>query len=87
MTPITYRTVEVDDVKIFYREAGPPDAPARLLLHCFPSDSDMFRDPASGLSLSTRGARLARIWSVGHAVPQASANFKNASVNFDKHEG
>ena len=87
MAPISFHTVKVDDGKIFYREAGPPDAPALLLLHGFPSDSDMFRNPASGRSLSTRGARLARIWSVGHAVPQASANFKNASVNFDKHEG
>ena len=44
MPPITYRTGEVDDVKIFYREAGPPDAPALLLLHGFPSASHMFRD-------------------------------------------
>src|SRR5690242_16102086 len=44
MPAITYRTVEVDDVKIFYREAGPPDAPVLLLLHGFPSGSHMFRD-------------------------------------------
>jgi pimeloyl-ACP methyl ester carboxylesterase len=44
MSPITYRTVQVDDVKIFYREAGQPDAPALLLLHGFPSASHMFRD-------------------------------------------
>jgi pimeloyl-ACP methyl ester carboxylesterase len=44
MPQITYRTVEVDDVKIFYREAGPPNAPALLLLHGFPSASHMFRD-------------------------------------------
>jgi pimeloyl-ACP methyl ester carboxylesterase len=44
MPPITYRTVEVDDVKIFCREAGAPDAPALLLLHGFPSASHMFRD-------------------------------------------
>jgi pimeloyl-ACP methyl ester carboxylesterase len=43
MPPITYRTVE-DDVNIFYREAGPQDAPALLLLHGFPSASHMFRD-------------------------------------------
>src|ERR1700751_3201973 len=44
MPPITYRMVDVDDVKIFYREAGPPDAPTLLLLHGFPSASHMFRD-------------------------------------------
>src|SRR5215472_10211367 len=44
MSPITYRTVQVDDVKIFYREAGPADAPPLLLLHGFPSASHMFRD-------------------------------------------
>lgn len=40
----TYRTVAVDGVDIFYREAGPKDAPILLLLHGFPSSSRMF-DP------------------------------------------
>ena len=44
MPPITYRTVEVDGLKIFYREAGPADAPTLLLLHGFPSAGHMFRD-------------------------------------------
>ena len=39
-----YRTRQVDDVEIFYREAGPADAPVILLLHGFPSASHMFRD-------------------------------------------
>ena len=39
-----YRTVDVDGVGIFYREAGPANAPAILLLHGFPSSSHMFRD-------------------------------------------
>lgn len=38
----TYRTVEVDGLRIFYREAGPKDAPTLLLLHGFPSSSAMF---------------------------------------------
>ena len=42
--PTTYRHVEVDGVRIFYREAGPSDAPHVLLLHGFPSSSHMFRD-------------------------------------------
>jgi pimeloyl-ACP methyl ester carboxylesterase len=41
---VTYRTVSVKGVKIFYREAGPADAPTLLLLHGFPSSGHMFRD-------------------------------------------
>ena len=44
MQRVTYRKVEVDGVKIFYREAGPRDAPVLLLLHGFPTSSHMFRD-------------------------------------------
>jgi pimeloyl-ACP methyl ester carboxylesterase len=39
-----YRTAVVDGHKIFYREAGPAQAPAVLLLHGFPSSSHMFRN-------------------------------------------
>jgi pimeloyl-ACP methyl ester carboxylesterase len=39
-----YRTNEVDGIKIFYREAGPKDGPAVLLLHGFPASSHMFRN-------------------------------------------
>ena len=38
----TYRTVKVDGLSIFYREAGPKDAPTILLLHGLPSSSRMF---------------------------------------------
>jgi pimeloyl-ACP methyl ester carboxylesterase len=41
---IEYRTAEVAGLKIFYREAGPTDAPTILLLHGFPTSSHMFRD-------------------------------------------
>jgi pimeloyl-ACP methyl ester carboxylesterase len=44
MTAIKYRTADVDGLKVFYREAGAPDAPALLLLHGFPSAGHMFRD-------------------------------------------
>ena len=37
-----YRTVKVDGLNIFYREAGPKDAPVLLLLHGLPSSSRMF---------------------------------------------
>ncbi len=38
----TYRMVKVDGLNIFYREAGPKDAPTILLLHGLPSLSRMF---------------------------------------------
>ena len=39
-----FNTVDVDGLKVFYRSAGDPSAPAVLLLHGFPSASHMFRD-------------------------------------------
>jgi pimeloyl-ACP methyl ester carboxylesterase len=39
---VYYRTATVDGLKIFYREAGPANAPVILLLHGFPSSSRMF---------------------------------------------
>jgi pimeloyl-ACP methyl ester carboxylesterase len=39
-----HRTSSVDGIKIFYREAGPKDAPVVLLLHGFPTSSHMFRN-------------------------------------------
>jgi pimeloyl-ACP methyl ester carboxylesterase len=39
-----YRTTDVEGVAIFYREAGPPDAPTIVLLHGFPTSSHMFRN-------------------------------------------
>jgi pimeloyl-ACP methyl ester carboxylesterase/quercetin dioxygenase-like cupin family protein len=45
ITPtVFYRTLNVDGLEIFYREAGPRDAPTVLLLHGFPSSSHMFRN-------------------------------------------
>jgi pimeloyl-ACP methyl ester carboxylesterase len=41
---VRYRTQNVGDVVVFYREAGPPDAPIILLLHGFPTAGHMFRD-------------------------------------------
>jgi pimeloyl-ACP methyl ester carboxylesterase len=44
MSLINYRTVTVDGLDVFYREAGPSEAPNLLLLHGFPTASHMFRD-------------------------------------------
>jgi hypothetical protein len=40
---VFYRTVKVDGLSIFYREAGPKSAPVILLLHGLPSSSRMFQ--------------------------------------------
>jgi pimeloyl-ACP methyl ester carboxylesterase len=45
VTPtVFYRTLNVEGLEIFYREAGARDAPSVLLLHGFPSSSHMFRN-------------------------------------------
>ena len=49
-SPVSYRTVEVDGLSIFYREAGRKDAPTILLLHGLPSSSRMFEPLFSRLS-------------------------------------
>src|SRR5262245_36717968 len=48
--PTLYRTVQIDGLSIFYREAGPKDAPTILLLHGLPSSSRMFEPLLSRLS-------------------------------------
>ena len=45
-----YRTIEIDGLTIFYREAGPKDAPTLLLLHGLPSSSRMFEPLFARLS-------------------------------------
>jgi pimeloyl-ACP methyl ester carboxylesterase len=41
---VALRTIEADGVRVFYREAGPADAPVLLLLHGYPTSSFMFRE-------------------------------------------
>ena len=41
---VHYRKESIEGVNVFYREAGPRDAPAVVLLHGFPSSSNMFRN-------------------------------------------
>ncbi|ODA28249.1 alpha/beta fold hydrolase [Planctopirus hydrillae] len=41
---VLHKTVKVGDLDIFYREAGAKDAPTILLLHGFPTSSQMFRN-------------------------------------------
>jgi len=44
VTQVHYQVVNIDGVDVFYREAGPKDAPVVLLLHGFPTSSQMFRE-------------------------------------------
>ncbi len=44
MTGPIYRSVTVDGLDVFYREAGNAASPSLLLLHGFPTSSHMFRD-------------------------------------------
>jgi pimeloyl-ACP methyl ester carboxylesterase len=43
-TRVMHKTVTVNGLDVFYREAGPKGAPAILLLHGFPTSSQMFRN-------------------------------------------
>jgi pimeloyl-ACP methyl ester carboxylesterase len=53
-TKVHYNTTRIDGVDVFYREAGPKDAPVLLLLHGFPTSSNMFRNLIPRLASSFR---------------------------------
>ena len=69
---VHHKTVKVGELDIFYREAGPKDAPAILLLQGFPTSSQMFRNLIPALADRYRvvapdyvqdyGARSATAW-------------------------
>ena len=48
--PTFYRSVQLEDLSIFYREAGPKDATTLLLLHGLPSSSRTFEPLFARLS-------------------------------------
>ena len=48
--PTLYKTIEVEGLEIFYREAGLEGAPTIILLHGFPTSSHMFRNLIPALS-------------------------------------
>jgi pimeloyl-ACP methyl ester carboxylesterase/nicotinamidase-related amidase len=50
-TKTTYKTIDVNGVNIFYREAGSIDKPTILLLHGYPTSSHMFRNLITDLSV------------------------------------
>ena len=50
--PVRYKTIHLNELDIFYREAGPQNAPTLLLLHGFPTSSNMFRNLIPRLATS-----------------------------------
>lgn len=68
-----HRTADANGVRVFYREAGRPEAPALLLLHGFPSSSYSFRQVMSPL------AEVARV--VAPDVP--GSGFTEAPDGYD----
>lgn len=51
---VHYKTVRIDGLDVFYRESGPKSAPVILLLHGFPTSSNMFRNLIPRLASSFR---------------------------------
>ncbi|WP_129645345.1 alpha/beta fold hydrolase [Peristeroidobacter agariperforans] len=51
---VRYRTHRIDGVEFFYREAGPADAPTVVLLHGFPTSSNMYRNLIPALATKYR---------------------------------
>ena len=49
--PTLHKTVKVNGLDIFYREAGDLDKPTILLLHGYPTSSHMFRNLITDLSV------------------------------------
>lgn len=73
---VTYHTVRVDDVNIFYREAGPKDAPVILLLHGVPTSSRMYQ-PLLESSLSNKYHLIAPDYpGFGHSSWPAAQDFR-----------
>jgi pimeloyl-ACP methyl ester carboxylesterase len=77
--PVKHQTTTVDGIQIFYREAGPLDAPVIVLLHGFPSSSRMFG--ALFPLLSSKFRLIAPDYpGFGHSDAPSPANF---SYTFD----
>lgn len=66
---IRYGKVEVEDCKVFYREAGDKAKPTILLLHGFPAASHMFRELMPELADTSRSKPTTR------KSPPSCANF------------
>jgi len=86
-TRVTYNTVKIDGLDIFYREAGDPSKPTILLLHGFPTSSHMFRNLI--LALADRFHLVAPDYpgfgqSTAPAVTEFNYTFDNLASIVDK---
>jgi pimeloyl-ACP methyl ester carboxylesterase len=70
---VHHRTLTVDGLDVFYREAGDPQAPVVVLLHGFPTSSHMFRDLIPALADRYRVIAPDHIGFGQSAMPAADA--------------
>jgi hypothetical protein len=77
---VHYRTTTIDGVKMFYREAGPADAPVVVLLHGFPTSSHMFRNLIPLLARSLPRDRPPTIRALAKATPPTTPSSSTASA-------
>src|SRR5215510_10878576 len=60
--PVRCKIIRLNELDIFYREAGPENAPTLLLLHGFPTSSNMFRNLTAPCHIIPCGcSRLSRL--------------------------
>lgn len=75
---VRHATIKINGVDVFYREAGPKDAPAVLLLHGFAASSHMFRDLIPHLA---SGYRVVAPDLPGFGMTRTDAGFKYTFEN------
>ena len=80
----TYNRVSVKGLEVFYREAGPKDAPTIVLLHGFPSSSHMYRELIPRLADRFRVIAPDYI-GFGYSAQPAATEFKYTFDNLTEH--
>jgi hypothetical protein len=65
--PTSYRSIQIDGLSIFYREAGPKDKPTLFLLHGLPSSSPLWeRRATKHCDVTGRGA--SKVLRISYAI-------------------
>ena len=80
----TYNRASVKGLEVFYREAGPKDAPTIVLLHGFPSSSHMFRELIPRLADCFRVIAPDYI-GFGYSARSAATEFQYTFDNLTEH--